>query len=548
MLRINQVRLRPGEPVGKIPDKIAGMIKEKKSEIDSTVIVRESIDARNKKDLRFVYTVDFSTKNKKSEERILKKAGKLRLNIVRSPEQKSTIPLSGYEGTLQYEGERPVIIGTGPCGMFAGLVLAEAGLKPILLERGKAVEERSRDVDHFWKTGELDESSNVQFGEGGAGTFSDGKLTTGINDPRIAKVNEEFIEAGASETIRYRHMPHIGTDVLREVVANIRKKTESLGGEVRFGTKVTGIEKENGQITGLLLDNGETLSCSQVVLAIGNSARDTFEMLLENGIEMKAKPFSAGVRIEHPQELINYSQYGEANDSEGRLSAAAYKLSCRCGEEQRGVYTFCMCPGGYVVGAASEKDGEVTNGMSYFARDGENANSALLVSVSPEDCIRETGESHPLAGMVFQRQLERAAFELGGGDYSAPVETVGHFLGKTDAEAAVSPTYRPGVKWTSIRECLPPFITEAMAEALPKMARRLKGFDLDGAVMTAVETRSSSPVRIIRDEEMQSVSLQGLYPCGEGAGYAGGIMSSAVDGVKVAEKIIRRLTQDAEEA
>ena len=538
MLRINQIRLRPGEPVSMIRGRIARILKMKESEIENVKIIRESVDARNKKEIRFVYTADFLVKN---EAQILRKAGKLHVNVKQAEITGYKVPESGYEGTENFEGSRPVVIGTGPCGMFAGLILAEAGLKPLILERGKPVEQRSRDVEHFWSTGELDIRSNVQFGEGGAGTFSDGKLTTGINDPRIAKVNEEFVEAGASETILYRHMPHIGTDVLREVVKNIREKTVSLGGTVRFDTKVTGIRIKKGCLAGLELEDGKVIDCSHVVLAVGNSARDTFEMLYESGIEMITKPFSVGVRIEHPQELINYAQYGEENDSEGRLSAATYKLSYHCRESGRGVYTFCMCPGGYVIGASSEMNGEVTNGMSRFARDGENANSALLVSVSPEDCAREMSTDHPLAGMYFQRHLEQAAFELGGGNYHAPVETVGHFLGRPDQEPSVMPTYRPGVKWTDLRKCLPGFVAGSMEEALPQMARRLRGFDLSGAVMTAVETRSSSPVRILRNEEMQSVSLQGLYPCGEGAGYAGGIMSSAVDGIKAAEKIIGML-------
>lgn len=538
---MNQIRLRPGEPVSIIRGRIARMLKIKESEIENVKIIKESIDARNKKEIRFVYTADFLVKN---EAQIFRKAGKMRDKVKQVVVSEYMVPVSGYEGTENYEGIRPVVIGTGPCGMFAGLILAEAGLKPVILEGGKPVDERSRDVEHFWTTGELNIRSNVQFGEGGAGTFSDGKLTTGINDPRISKVNQEFVEAGASETILYRHMPHIGTDVLREVVKNIRQKTESLGGTVRFGTKVTGIRIEKGCLTGLELEDGKVMDCSHVVLAVGNSARDTFEMLHESGIRMTPKPFSAGVRIEHPQELINYAQYGEANDSEGRLSAATYKLSYHCKESGRGVYTFCMCPGGYVIGAASEENGEVTNGMSRFARDGENANSALLVSVLPEDCFRETGSDHPLAGMLFQRKLEQAAYELGGGNYHAPVETIGHFLGRPEQEPTVVPTYRPGVTWTDLRKCLPGFVTESMEEALPLMARRLQGFDLDGAVMTAVETRSSSPVRILRDENMQSVSLQGLYPCGEGAGYAGGIMSSAVDGIKAAEKIIEKLARE----
>ena len=540
MLRINQIRLAPGEPVRSLRSKIARQLKERESDIKDIRIVKESIDARHKKDVRFVYTVDFTTGD---EQRILRKARKLHINVKSVAETEYTAPRSGYEGTYRYQGERPVVIGTGPCGLFAGLILAEAGLKPLILERGKPVVERSRDVEHFWETGELNVRSNVQFGEGGAGTFSDGKLTTGINDPRIVKVNDEFVEAGAPDTIRYRHMPHIGTDILRTVVKSIRDKIESLGGTIRFATQVTGLRTGKGVLTGLELENGGILDCRYVILASGNSARDTFTMLHTSGISMIPKPFSAGVRIEHPQDLINYAQYGEVNDSEGRLSAATYKLSYHCKESGRGVYTFCMCPGGSVIGAASEAGGEVTNGMSRYARDGINANSALLVSVSPEDCIRETGKNHPLAGMLFQRQLEQAAFDLGGGNYFAPVETVGHFLGRPNTRPSVEPTYRPGVNWTDLNKCLPDFITEAMVEALPQMARRLRGFDLDGAVMTAVETRSSSPVRILRNEEMQSVSLQGLFPCGEGAGYAGGIMSSAVDGIKAAEKIIEILSE-----
>ena len=540
MLRINQVRLAPGEPVRSLRSKIARLLKEHESDIKDIRIVKESIDARHKKEIRFVYTVDFTVED---ENRILRKAGKMRVNVKPTVKTEYVVPRTGYEGTNRYQGERPVVIGTGPSGLFAGLILAEAGLKPLLLERGKPVDERSRDVEHFWKSGELNVRSNVQFGEGGAGTFSDGKLTTGINDPRIVKVNEEFVEAGASETIQYRHMPHIGTDILRIVVKRIREKIVSLGGTFRFATQVTGLRMEQGSLTGLELEDGGILDCRYAILASGNSARDTFSMLHASGITVIPKPFSAGVRIEHPQDLINYAQYGEANDSEGRLSAATYKLSYHCRDSGRGVYTFCMCPGGYVIGAASEAGGEVTNGMSRYARDGINANSALLVSVSPEDCIRETGNNHPLAGILFQRQLEQAAFNLGGGNYYAPVETVGHFLGRTNTRPSVEPTYRPGVNWTDLRACLPDFITEAMQEALPQMARRLHGFDLDGAVMTAVETRSSSPVRILRDEEMQSVSLRGLFPCGEGAGYAGGIMSSAVDGIKAAEKIIEILSK-----
>ncbi|MDD6255196.1 MAG: hypothetical protein PUA82_04220 [Eubacteriales bacterium] len=538
MLRMNGIKLKPGEPVSQIAEKAAVRLRVKKTAVKNLKIVKESIDARGRGGVRFVYTVDFETDD---EERLLKRADDHKISLKKAPDTSYCRVISGYEDTSGYNGERPVIIGFGPCGMFAALILAEAGLRPIVLEQGRQVEQRSRDVEHFWETGELDEMSNVQFGEGGAGTFSDGKLTTGIKDPRIGKVNEEFIEAGASETIAYKHMPHIGTDVLKTVVKNIRRKITGLGGEIMFESEVVSLECADGTAKAVKLADGSMIESSHIVLAIGNSSRRTFETLYRSGIAMEAKPFSVGVRIEHPQSLINYAQYGEVNDSEGRLSAAVYKLSYHCRESGRGVYTFCMCPGGTVVGAASERECEVTNGMSVFARDGENANSALLVSVSPEDCMRETGDTTPLAGVKFQRALERSAYELGGGGYTAPAETVGEFLCRGTAEPAVKATYRPGVRHADLTHCLPAFVTDAMKEALPEMSRRLHGFDLDGALLTAVETRSSSPVRILRDGKFQSISAAGLFPGGEGAGYAGGIMSSAVDGVKIAEQIIKEL-------
>ncbi|MCR4601307.1 MAG: hypothetical protein K5767_06190 [Clostridia bacterium] len=547
MLRIDQLKLKMNEPVSALPSKIAKALRMKDLKITEWKVVRESVDARKKPDIRFNYTVDFTAAD---EKRLLEKASKIRgVSLKLAPDRDYHIHT--INGDLPEE-QRPVIAGLGPCGLFAALILAEAGARPIVLERGRSVEQRTADVEHFWETGELDPSSNVQFGEGGAGTFSDGKLTTGIKDPRIAKVNDEFIQAGADPSIAYSHLPHIGTDVLREVVKNIREKIISLGGEVRFESQLTGLIRENDRLAGIeIKDSGSgttsRMACRQLILAPGNSARDTFEMLHDSGIKLEPKPFSVGVRIEHPQVLVDESQYGvERNDSEGRLSAAAYKLSHHC-EDGRGVYTFCMCPGGYVVASSSEPGGVVTNGMSYRARDGKNANSALLVGISPEDYGGSPED--PLAGVRFQRQLERRAFEIGGENYRAPAERLETFISDAASpervpfsgspeELSVEPTYRPGVTWKRVSDVLPDFVTDAMREAIPVMAGKLKGFDLGQAVMTAVETRSSSPVRIMRDETGQSVSLQGLYPGGEGAGYAGGIMSAAVDGIRLAEHIL----------
>lgn len=542
MLRIEQLHLKLNEPVSELPKKISKRLGI--AEPESWRIVRESVDARDKSDIRFSYTVDFETAN---EEKLLKRAVKRKnLNLKEAPKLSYSIPHSGYEKNKELpQSLRPVIAGFGPCGMFAALMLAEAGLCPIIIERGRKVEERAKDVDRFWKTGELNPESNVQFGEGGAGTFSDGKLTTGIKDVRIAHVNEKLIEAGADEKISYSNMPHIGTDVLRKIVVNIRKKIISLGGEIRFESKLSNVEFSDGVLTAVTINDDERIECANLILSIGNSAADTVEMLYKAGVKMEAKPFSVGARIEHPQLCIDEAQYGEhRNDSEGRLGAAAYKLSHHCADG-RGVYTFCMCPGGHVIAAASELEAVVTNGMSYHARNAINANSALLVSINPEDYMPiET--NNPIAGFEFQRNLERKAYELGGGGYKAPVQRVGDFMnGKPSIEESghsVIPSYKPDVKWGSIEDCLPEFVISAMREAIPQMAKKLRGFDLEDAIFTAVETRSSSPVRILREREsLEAVGLSGLYPGGEGAGYAGGIMSAAVDGIKMAEAVIKKI-------
>ena len=434
---------------------------------------------------------------------------------------------------------RPIVVGSGPAGMFAGLALAEAGLRPIVLERGAPVEQRQKDVSSFWHGGELKANSNVQFGEGGAGTFSDGKLMTGIKkDKFTAKVLQEFAAAGAPQEILYLAKPHIGTDKLRLVVKNIRQKILSLGGEYRFNSQLTGLVIKKDKLTAVKITNKKEtyeLPANKLFLAIGHSARDTFEMLYNSGVHMEQKPFSVGARIEHKQSLINKAQYGKAAESP-YLGAADYKMAVHL-PNGRSVYTFCMCPGGVVVAAASEKGRVVTNGMSEFARAAENANSALLVGVSEKDF----GSSSPLAGMYFQRKLEENAFIAGGKSYRAPAVLAGDFLRRKNSRnlGEVRPSYLPGVVLGGFNQLLPEEITESLRLGIVEMAKKLHGFDCYDAVLTGVETRSSSPVRIVRDETMQS-NIKGLYPCGEGAGYAGGITSAAADGLKA----VYSLTED----
>jgi uncharacterized FAD-dependent dehydrogenase len=424
--------------------------------------------------------------------------------------------------------------------MFAGLILSEMGYEPIIIERGKAIAERIKDVDRFWKEGVLDGESNVQFGEGGAGLFSDGKLTTQIKDQRVRKVLEEFVEAGGDSDLLYKQKPHIGTDVLRRIVLSIRNKIIQNGGEILFENKLTDLlleeDAEGKRIKGIIVNGDRKIDTENLILAVGHSSRDTFRLLSGKGVAMVPKPFSIGVRIEHPQATVNTAQYGNGWESY-ELGAADYKLSHHC-ENGRGVYTFCMCPGGYVIGAASHEGCVVTNGMSYHDRGSENANSALLVDVRTEDFSNPS----PLAGIDFQEKYEQLAFQAGGGNYNAPAQRLKDFMEYVeDAEEkpAPEPTYRPGVTWTDLSQCLPGFAVNAMREAIPVLGRKLKGFDSGEAVMTGVETRSSSPVRIVRNEGLMS-SMEGLYPAGEGAGYAGGIMSAAVDGIRIAEEIVKK--------
>ena len=505
---------------------IIAKLKINSSELLSFDIFKKSTDARKKDAIVYVYTIDAITKN---ETVLLKKCGKF--GIIESPD----LTYKNVEPGNQCMKHQPVIIGMGPAGLFAGLLLARNGYAPLILERGDDVDTRAIKINTFWETGTLDRESNVQFGEGGAGTFSDGKLTTLINDTRCRSILEAFIEAGAPKEILYLSKPHIGTDLLRETVKNIRTEIIAHGGEVRFQSKVTDFIIHDGQLTALIINDHEQLDCTAALLGIGHSARDTFEILHQRGITMTQKPFSIGVRIEHSQNLIDRSQYGSSAGSEG-LGAADYKLSYHS-PNGRSAYTFCMCPGGYVVAAASEENGVVTNGMSEHQRDGENANAALLVGVGPEDY----GDDHPLAGVAFQRKWEHLAFKLGGENYHAPAQLVGDFLADKPSTqwGQIKPTYTPGIAFSEIKNCLPDYVVATIKEALIHFDTKIKGFAMDDSIMTGVETRSSSPVRINRDDN-NIANIEGLYPMGEGAGYAGGIMSSAVDGVKTAEKLMIR--------
>ena len=520
MIRIRDISLPPEHNAHQLRFEAAQLLRISNSKIRQVKIVRRSVDARKKPDVKIIYTIDVAVEG--SENKILKQSGCKRASLAPVSYYKPPKPVAPAQ-------KRPVVVGFGPAGMFAALILAMAGQKPLVLERGDDAQTRHDKVERFWQTGKLDPRSNVQFGEGGAGTFSDGKLNTGVNNPRIGWVLEQFVKAGAREEILYDAKPHVGTDVLLTVVQNLRKRIIDLGGEVRFNTQVTGIRTENGALTGLELMDGSILECDTAIFAIGHSARDTFEMLLEQNVPMEPKPFAMGVRIEHKQTLIDESQYGVHNPV---LPPADYKLVQHL--EDGTVSTFCMCPGGHVVAAASEEGRVVTNGMSYADRDGENANAALLVTVNPQ----EFPIAGTLGGMHWQRQIEEAAFQVSG-SYRAPAQTVGDFLnGKPSTGAgSVKPTYRPGVHWCDLHEVLPGKISRSIAQALPLLDGKLKGFASPDAVMTAPETRSSSPVRILRDDTRQS-AVRGLYPCGEGAGYAGGIMSAALDGIQTAEAIL----------
>ena len=543
MLRLTEIKLPLDHSASDLKAAILKRLNIRPDELAGYTIIRRGHDARKQSAIHFVYTLDVEV----SSEAALLERLKNTPHIAPAPDTGyHFVAVSTPHATSRVAdclplvqapkspSARPIVIGTGPCGIFAGLMLAQMGLRPIILERGKAVRERTKDTFGLWRQGRLDPESNVQFGEGGAGTFSDGKLHSQIKDPKHygRKVLTEFVKAGAPPEILYVSKPHIGTFRLVGVVEAMRHTIESLGGEIRFQSKVADIEIENGQVRGVVLASGEQIAGNHVVLAVGHSARDTFEMLFKRGVYLEAKPFSIGLRIEHPQSLIDRARFGR-NAGNPSLGAADYKLVHHA-SNGRSVYSFCMCPGGTVVAATSEEGRVVTNGMSQYSRNERNANSGIVVGITPEDY-----PGGALAGIAFQRQWEERAFELGGKNYCAPGQLVGDFLAGRPSEklGSVIPSYTPGVRLTDLSTALPDYAIEAMREALSVFDKQLKGFAMHDAVLTGVETRTSSPIRIKRRENFQSMNTFGLYPAGEGAGYAGGILSAAVDGIQVAEAV-----------
>ncbi len=537
MLRITDLKLPLNHADEALPAAIRDRLRITPRDLIRYTIARRAHDARDKMDIQLVYSVDVTLKN---EDTVLTRFRKDR-HVQRTPD-------TGYrfvtKGGASYTGPRPVVVGAGPCGLFAGLILAQMGFRPIILDRGKVVRERTKDTWGLWRKSVLNPESNVQFGEGGAGTFSDGKLWSQIKDPRHLgrKVLTEFVKAGAPPEILTEAHPHIGTFRLVTMVESMRETIEALGGEYRFSTRVDGLDivEEAGtrQLRGLHLSTGDYLEANHVVFAVGHSARDTFEMLHAKGVHVEAKPFSIGVRIEHPQSWIDEARFGPCAGHPD-LGAAAYSLSHHC-KNGRTVYSFCMCPGGTVVAATSEEGRVATNGMSQYSRNERNANSGIVIGIDPE----RDYPGHPLAGIELQRHWESRAYVAGGSNYKAPAQRIGDLLAgrASTALGSVIPSYKPGVHMTDLSECLPDFAITALREALPAFGREIPGYDHPDAVLTGVETRTSSPVRITRGDNFVSLNTAGFFPAGEGAGYAGGILSAAVDGIKVAEAVALSLT------
>lgn len=531
MIRISNLRLSPNYKEDELIKKIIKELNIKKEDLLEYTLFKLSIDARKKNDVHFLATVDVKVKK---ENIILKKTKSKKVSESKIYKYQQPICKNNSSNT--------VVVGAGPAGLFASLILARSGAKVTLIERGMDIDNRTNDVETFWNGGKLNTNSNVQFGEGGAGAFSDGKLTTGTKDKRVRMLFEEFVSHGAPDDILYNAKPHIGTDNLKPTIKNIREEINALGGEVLFGTclnKINLIDKKVKSINVSYNGKEKEIFCDNIILAIGHSARDTFRMIKEMNLSIEAKPFAVGARIEHIQEKMDKAQYGEFAKFK-KIVPSVYKLNSHL-ENGRGVYTFCMCPGGLVVPAQSEENTVVTNGMSYYARNEINSNSALLVGVNPNDFGDDV-----LSGMYFQEEVERKAFLVGGGDYKAPVQKVGDFLNNKVSEnfGEVLPSYKIGTKFSKLDDILPEFITNSMRSGIIEMDKRLKGFGHNDALLTGVESRSSSPIRILRDREsLECVGINGIYPCGEGAGYAGGIVSAGVDGIKCAEKIIEKLNK-----
>ncbi len=533
MIRITQVRVRTDHTREQLIQKAAEILRVPARKIQKLEIQRQSIDARKKPELFYSYTVDVALKDEEKVEKRFARGKGVGGQVSKVTDVSYQFPESGD----RVQKHPTVIVGTGPAGLFCGYFLALHGYRPILLERGRDVESRQRDVERFWQTGVLDPESNVQFGEGGAGTFSDGKLNTLVKDRegRNRAVLETFVRFGARESILYEAKPHIGTDVLARVVKAMREEILRLGGEIYFESQVTDLRIRDGAVEGVVIGGERVLPCEQLVMAVGHSARDTFFMLRDRRIPMEPKAFAVGFRVEHPQEMINQSQYGMRDP--GRLGAASYKVAAKTAAG-RGVYSFCMCPGGYVVNASSEKGRLAVNGMSYSGRDGKNANSAVIVAVTPSDF----GSEDPLSGIAFQRQLEEKAYRLADG--KIPMQRYGDFAASVEKKSPgpmeapqIEPQCKGDCEWADLSDILPQQCNLAFVEGMEAFGRQIKGFDRPDTILLGVESRTSSPVRILRDETLQAEGVRGLYPCGEGAGYAGGITSAAMDGIRVAEKI-----------